>query len=324
MKSPLQISQELRALQQKLKKREKWFKRIKWIFKPFIVVATIVFFVATVLPVIIPFAIPIVVAGIAAFIVRFVLYKYAFGDPKSKIQEAFDQEMLGLINQFGEFGFAKTPIYNREDFDMIKVGRKTADGLSHGLIFSGKWNDVPSISGYLSATNESISVSGFLQDAAAGVLDDLAGIGFDYSDSDTSYSADQKNIFKGWVTELETEKVEDEWMIVPASLSKAFIEKSKFTKGWKNVTALEGQYVFATKSGETPQVALDILKVLKEKGPIKVLFSSIKGRLFITFPWQAQYTLVNIENDKGLSENLFKGFEKQFRFIDTCAKTLKA
>jgi hypothetical protein len=34
--------------------------------------------------------------------------------------------------------------------------------------------------------------------------------------------------------------------------------------------------------------------------------------------------LVNIENDKGLSENLFQGFEKQFRFIDTCAKTLKA
>ncbi|MFY0675094.1 MAG: hypothetical protein JXQ87_16955 [Bacteroidia bacterium] len=323
MKSASQISQELRTLQQKLKKREKWFKRIKWIFKPFIVVATIVFFVATVLPVIIPFAIPIVVAGIAAFIVRFVLYKYAFGDPKSKLQEAFDREILSLINQFGEFGFAQVPVYNKEDFDLIKVGRKTADGLSHGLIFSGKWHDVSSISGYLSATNESISVSGFLQDAAAGILDDLAGIGFDPGSENTSYAADQKNIFKGWVTELETEKVDDEWMIVPASLSKVFMEKSSFTHGWKSVTALEGEYVFATKTGETPQIALNMLKVLKENGPLKVVFTTIKGRLFITFPWHSEYTFVNIENDKGLSENLFNGFEKQFRFIDACAKALK-
>ncbi len=324
MKTPFELSEELKSLHITLKKKEKNYKRIKWIFKPFIVVAVILLLLTAVLPILAPIVWPILAIGAAAFIVRFLLYKYAFGDPKTKLQQAFDNAIKEMLANYGDLNFYNERIYNNEDFDQIKIGIKKADGVSQRLHFKGTWNNLNCTAGYLSAMHESISFSGILQDAASGIIDDIMGLDGDIGGGNETYSGDRKNIFRGWVTQIESELINNEWVIAPIALGKLLINKSKFVGGWQRTTALEGQYMFITKSGETCPIALKMLQIINDNNLKTVFISAVKGKLFVVFRWKSEYTYIDINNEKTFSESLFTAFYRQFESTNACVKALEA
>ena len=324
MKTPKELSNEFKSLHITLKKKEKNYKLIKWIFKPFIVIAVILLLVSALIPVLIHIVWPIVLIGIAAFIIRFFLYKYAFGDPKTRLQNAFDDAVKGLLSIYGKFELCSETIYTIENFDQIKIGIKKADGVSQGLHFKGEWNNLNCTAGYLSAMHESISLSGILQDAASGIIDDIIGLDGDIGGGNETYSGDRKNIFRGWVTQINSELIKNDWVIAPIALGKLLINNSKFVGGWQRTTALDGQYMFITKSGETCPIAMKMLQNIKDYNLKSVFISAVKGKLFVVFRWKSEYTYIDINNEKFCSEGLFTAFYRQFEFTNACVKAFEA
>jgi hypothetical protein len=309
-------------LHQKLHKTEKRFNRVKWIFKPVIVLAFISVAVTSFLPFLLPFTTPVILAGVAAVILRLVIYKYVFGDPETKFKKAVKEEYTPtMFNHFAsEVSFLEDLFIDVEAINRSYLFMLRADSLKKATAAEGSIANLSARFSFVTIANDDITLKSIIKGIADDTEDFLTGLSTDLGQES---DLENKQFFKGFLTQISIEAQKQEIIIVSSNLAEAYVKKSRYTKGWSNTNIDSSTFSVLSKSQET-QISESIVHALnafEKAGARKVFISIINDKMTIAFPWAKNWLSPRFEDKAPIDQNFAGLFNAQKELVHSLAKS---
>lgn len=309
-------------LHEKLHKTERRFNRIKWIFKPIIVLAFVAVAITSFLPFILPFTTPIILAGVAAVILRLVVYKFVFGDPESKFNKKVKNDLAPLILE--AFAENTTPLdvalVDAEAINQSKLFMLRADTISQSITASGFISTLKARLGYLTVANEDITLKSIIKGIADDAEDFITGLSTEYGHE---RDLENKTFFSGFLIQISKPLSEKEFVVLPSKLAKVYTQKSKYTKGWHCYEVESTTFSIISRSSETilPSTIIQALMAFEKAGARKVYLSIVQDKVTIAFPWAKNWLKPKFEDKRPIDQNSAQLIRVQASLVKSIAES---
>lgn len=212
-----EVTQELKALHEKLNRIERRYNRTKWIFKPVTILGFIALAITTLLPFLLPFTAPIILAMVAAFLLRLIVYKYIFGDPESKFNKAVKETYVpAFVNILStDSKTDKTLGITAESINKSRLFLMKADTVYHEVTFIGSIEEAKAEFGQITIANDDITFGAILKSFGDDFVDGMMGLDTEFGHEK---SLDNKKFFKGFYAEIALPKNENECIVIGEKL----------------------------------------------------------------------------------------------------------